>query len=200
MITIGGCVNRRLRRCRCVRHSSSWWWASRRASRTACAAAKPFCQRRRGAAARDRDPGGHLHRAGDLLTGAAARARHRRQRLALSRPDGGLALAAVEPAGPGEKICEAGRRRDPAFTTAKMFWWYNMGRERTISASRRGRSTSRTAASCRTPTAGRWNCATNSRASSALFRCSSFWGPATIAASRWIADAALHVRRALARP
>jgi predicted AlkP superfamily pyrophosphatase or phosphodiesterase len=26
----------------------------------------------------------------------------------------------------GEKIWEAGRKRDPSFTTAKMFWWYNM--------------------------------------------------------------------------
>ena len=26
----------------------------------------------------------------------------------------------------GEKIWEAGRRRDPDFTCAKMFWWYNM--------------------------------------------------------------------------
>jgi predicted AlkP superfamily pyrophosphatase or phosphodiesterase len=26
----------------------------------------------------------------------------------------------------GEKIWEAGRRRDPAFTCAKLFWWYNM--------------------------------------------------------------------------
>jgi predicted AlkP superfamily pyrophosphatase or phosphodiesterase len=26
----------------------------------------------------------------------------------------------------GEMIWEAGRRRDPAFTTANLFWWYNM--------------------------------------------------------------------------
>jgi len=26
----------------------------------------------------------------------------------------------------GEKIWEAGARRDPAFTCAKLFWWYNM--------------------------------------------------------------------------
>ncbi|MBK8174949.1 MAG: alkaline phosphatase family protein [Rhodospirillales bacterium] len=26
----------------------------------------------------------------------------------------------------GEKIWEAGRRRDPSFTCAKLFWWYNM--------------------------------------------------------------------------
>jgi predicted AlkP superfamily pyrophosphatase or phosphodiesterase len=26
----------------------------------------------------------------------------------------------------GEKVWEAGRKRDPAFTCAKMFWWYNM--------------------------------------------------------------------------
>src|SRR5436305_1915220 len=26
----------------------------------------------------------------------------------------------------GEKLYEAGRRRDPSYTTAKLFWWYNM--------------------------------------------------------------------------
>ena len=26
----------------------------------------------------------------------------------------------------GEKVWEAGKRRDPAFTCANMFWWYNM--------------------------------------------------------------------------
>ena len=26
----------------------------------------------------------------------------------------------------GEKLWEAARRRDPACTTAKLFWWYNM--------------------------------------------------------------------------
>src|SRR5690606_42052105 len=26
----------------------------------------------------------------------------------------------------GEKVWDAGRRIDPSFTTAKLFWWYNM--------------------------------------------------------------------------
>src|SRR3954447_19421516 len=26
----------------------------------------------------------------------------------------------------GEKVWEAARRRDPSFTCAKLFWWYNM--------------------------------------------------------------------------
>ncbi len=26
----------------------------------------------------------------------------------------------------GQRIYEAGRKRDPHYTTAKMFWWYNM--------------------------------------------------------------------------
>jgi predicted AlkP superfamily pyrophosphatase or phosphodiesterase len=26
----------------------------------------------------------------------------------------------------GEKVCDAARRRDPTFTCAKLFWWYNM--------------------------------------------------------------------------
>ena len=27
---------------------------------------------------------------------------------------------------PGEKIWDAAKKRDPAFTCAKLFWWYNM--------------------------------------------------------------------------
>ena len=72
--------------------------------------------------------GGHLHRAGHLLTGpTAARARHRRQRLVLPRPRAGDVLAAVEPARRRARRC--GTRRGGAirpFTCAKMFWWFNM--------------------------------------------------------------------------
>ena len=35
----------------------------------------------------------------------------------------------------GEKIWEAGRRLDAEFTTAKMFWWYNMYGSAELSAS-----------------------------------------------------------------
>ena len=37
----------------------------------------------------------------------------------------------------GEKIWEAAKRRDPAFTCAKMFWWYNMYSTADISATPR---------------------------------------------------------------
>ncbi len=32
----------------------------------------------------------------------------------------------------GEKIWQAGRRRDAAFTTANLFWWYNMAADHDI--------------------------------------------------------------------
>ncbi len=95
----------------------------------------------------------------------------------------------------GEKIWEAARRRDPAFTCAKMFWWYNMYSSADVSATPRpmypadGRKIPDHYAE---PPAlhdeldeklGRFP----------LFR---FWGPATdISCSRWIAGATEHVLR-----
>jgi len=37
----------------------------------------------------------------------------------------------------GEKLWEAARRRDPAFTCAKLFWWYNMYSTADVSATPR---------------------------------------------------------------
>ena len=37
----------------------------------------------------------------------------------------------------GERVWEAGRRRDPAFTCANMFWWYNMYSSVDVSATPR---------------------------------------------------------------
>ena len=55
---------------------------------------------RRVASARHRDAGRHLHGASHLHDRhAAARARHRRQRLAVPRPHGSVAVAAIEPPG-----------------------------------------------------------------------------------------------------
>lgn len=95
----------------------------------------------------------------------------------------------------GEKIWEAARQRDPAFTCAKMFWWYNMYSSADISATPRpmypadGRKIPDHYAE---PPAlhdeldaklGRFP----------LFR---FWGPATdISCSQWIAGATEHVLR-----
>ena len=63
----------------------------------------------------------------DYLTGRYPdSARHRRQRLVLPRDCRGPVLAAVERAGAGAKIWDAARAHDPAFTCAKLFWWFNM--------------------------------------------------------------------------
>ena len=95
----------------------------------------------------------------------------------------------------GEKIWDAARRRDPAFTCAKMFWWYNMYSGADISATPRPMY----------PADGRkipdhyaeppaLHDELDARLGTfPLFR---FWGPATdISCSRWIAGATDHVLR-----
>jgi predicted AlkP superfamily pyrophosphatase or phosphodiesterase len=93
----------------------------------------------------------------------------------------------------GEKIWEAAARRDPDFTCAKMFWWYNMYSSATWSVTPRpmypadGRKLPDVYA---TPLALRDELQTKLGA----FPLFSFWGPATdISATRWIADATRHV-------
>src|SRR5688500_9665153 len=94
----------------------------------------------------------------------------------------------------GEKIWEAGRRRDPAFTCAKMFWWYNMYASVDWSATPRPMY----------PADGRkipdhyahppeLHEELDARLGQfPLFR---FWGPAAdITSSAWIARATMHVR------
>lgn len=93
----------------------------------------------------------------------------------------------------GEKVWEAGRRRDPAFTCAKMFWWYNMYSSAEWSATPRPMY----------PADGRkipdhyahppeLHDELDARLGPfPLFR---FWGPlADIVSSTWIAEATLHV-------
>jgi predicted AlkP superfamily pyrophosphatase or phosphodiesterase len=95
----------------------------------------------------------------------------------------------------GEKIWETGRRRDPAFTTANLFWWYNMAASHDIGVTPRPiyRSDGRKLPDCYTKPLELRDELTTRFGPFPLF---SFWGPATsIAASRWIADAALHIRR-----
>ena len=95
----------------------------------------------------------------------------------------------------GEKIWEAARRRDPAFTCANMFWWYNMAASHDVGVTPRPiyKSDGRKLPDCYTQPLELREELTQALGPFPLFH---FWGPATsIAASRWIADAALHVRR-----
>jgi predicted AlkP superfamily pyrophosphatase or phosphodiesterase len=93
----------------------------------------------------------------------------------------------------GEKIWEAGKRRDPGFTCAKMFWWYNMYSSADWSATPRPMY----------PADGRKipdhyahppDLHDELDAKLGPFPLFSFWGPvADITSSRWIARATLHV-------
>ena len=95
----------------------------------------------------------------------------------------------------GEKIWEAGRKRDPGFTCAKMFWWYNMYSSADFSATPRPMY----------PADGRkipdhyaeppelHDELDRLLGPFPLFR---FWGPAAdISSSQWIARATAHVMR-----
>jgi predicted AlkP superfamily pyrophosphatase or phosphodiesterase len=95
----------------------------------------------------------------------------------------------------GEKLWEAGRRRDPTFTTANLFWWFNIGASHDIGVTPRPiyKSDGRKLPDCYTQPLELREELTRELGAFPLFH---FWGPATsIASSRWIADAALHVRR-----
>lgn len=95
----------------------------------------------------------------------------------------------------GEKIWETAKRRDPAFTSANLFWWYNMAAAHDIGVTPRPiyKSDGRKLQDCHTQPLALREELTQRLGPFPLFQ---FWGPATsIAASRWIADAALHVRR-----
>ncbi|MCC6763571.1 MAG: alkaline phosphatase family protein [Deltaproteobacteria bacterium] len=93
----------------------------------------------------------------------------------------------------GEKIWETAARRDPAFTCAKLFWWYNMYSSATWSVTPRplypadGRKLPDVYS---TPIELR----DELQAKLGTFPLFTFWGPGTdIGASRWIADCARHV-------
>jgi len=89
----------------------------------------------------------------------------------------------------GEKVWEAGKRRDPGFTCANMFWWYNMASSHDIGATPRPiyKADGRKLPDCYTvPTELR----DRLRERFGQFPLFQFWGPATsIAATRWIAEA-----------
>jgi predicted AlkP superfamily pyrophosphatase or phosphodiesterase len=93
----------------------------------------------------------------------------------------------------GEKIWEAGRRRDPAFTCANLFWWFNMAAAHDFGVTPRPiyKADGRKLADCYTVPAELRDELTRRYGPFPLFQ---FWGPGTsIASSRWIVDAALHV-------
>jgi predicted AlkP superfamily pyrophosphatase or phosphodiesterase len=95
----------------------------------------------------------------------------------------------------GEKIWELGRRRNAAFSTANLFWWYNMAATHDFGVTPRPiyRSDGRKLPDCYTKPLELRHELNERLGTFPLF---DFWGPGTsIKASRWIADAALHVRR-----
>jgi predicted AlkP superfamily pyrophosphatase or phosphodiesterase len=95
----------------------------------------------------------------------------------------------------GDMIWSAARRRDPAFTVANLFWWYNMGASHDIGVTPRPiyKSDGRKLPDCYAQPSELRDELTREIGPFPLFQ---FWGPGTsIASSRWIADAALHVRR-----
>jgi predicted AlkP superfamily pyrophosphatase or phosphodiesterase len=98
----------------------------------------------------------------------------------------------------GEKIWEAGKKRDPAFTCANLFWWYNMGASHDIGVTPRPiyKADGRKVPDCYTQPLELREELTRALGPFPLFQ---FWGPGTsIVSSRWIAQAALHVRRSRA--
>jgi predicted AlkP superfamily pyrophosphatase or phosphodiesterase len=89
----------------------------------------------------------------------------------------------------GEKIWEAGKSRDAAFTCANMFWWYNMASSHDIGATPRPvyKADGRKLPDCYTVPAGLRDRLIEKLGPFPLFQ---FWGPATtIQSTRWIAEA-----------
>ncbi len=92
----------------------------------------------------------------------------------------------------GRKLYERARERDPAFTCAKLFWWWNMGAAVDWSITPRpfypadGR---------KIPAVYSWPTDYGAELEAALgpFPFFDFWGPrAGLPSSRWIAQAAIH--------
>ncbi len=93
----------------------------------------------------------------------------------------------------GEKVWEAGKARNPAFTCAKMFWWYNMYSTADWSATPRPMYP---ADGRKIPDHYAQPYALHDELDAKLgpFPLFKFWGPLTdISSSEWIARATLHV-------
>ena len=95
----------------------------------------------------------------------------------------------------GEKVWETAKRRDPAFTCAQLFWWYNMYASVDIAVTPRPMylADGRKLPDIHTHPAGLRDELQGALGTFPLFQ---FWGPgAGIASSRWIAESSLHVMR-----
>lgn len=95
----------------------------------------------------------------------------------------------------GERVWETARRRDPAFTCANLFWWYNMYSSADIGVTPRPMypADGRKIPDCYTAPSELRDELTARFGRFPLF---SFWGPATsVVASEWITRSALHIRR-----
>ncbi len=93
----------------------------------------------------------------------------------------------------GEKLWEAARRRDPAFTCAKLFWWYNMYSSADIAVTPRPMypADGRKLPDIHTNPPELRDELQKRLGQFPLFR---FWGPgADIVSSQWIGRCALHV-------
>ena len=93
----------------------------------------------------------------------------------------------------GEKVWDAARRRDPSFTCAKLFWWYNMyaSADCTVTPRPMYPADGRKLPDIYTQPAGLRDELQRELGSFPLFR---FWGPtADIESTRWIARSALRV-------
>src|SRR5215470_9800237 len=89
----------------------------------------------------------------------------------------------------GEKIWEAGKRRDPAFTSANLFWWYNMASSHDIGVTPRPiyKADGRKVPDCYSVPDRLRDRLTERLGPFPLFQ---FWGPATsIMSTRWIVEA-----------
>ncbi len=94
------------------------------------------------------------------------------------------------------KIWHEGRRRDPSFTCANLFWWFNMATDADWSVTPRPIYTAdgRKIPDCASDPPGLRGRLTQELGRFPLFR---FWGPGTsIASSEWIARAAMAVEEA----
>ncbi|MCZ6834821.1 MAG: alkaline phosphatase family protein [Planctomycetota bacterium] len=94
-----------------------------------------------------------------------------------------------------EKVWETAKQRDPQFTCANMFWWYNMNSSADISVTPRPQYK---ADGRKIPDIHTYPVSLRDELQSKLgqFPLFNFWGPmASIVSSRWIADASLEVHQ-----
>lgn len=94
----------------------------------------------------------------------------------------------------GERVWETARRRDPAVTCAKMFWWYNMYSSADYAVTPRPiyAADGRKIPDCHTRPASLREELQGELGRFPLFQ---FWGPgASVVSTRWIVDATLRVR------